>query len=72
MTAFLSRPHMRKVYGDAIRKDAGVTKTLKTVVSSNSKLFEAQEVKRVVQEVSACAGEPLTLYGSGSPADLVF
>ena len=34
---------MRKVYGDAIRKDAGVTKTLKTVVSSNSKLFEARK-----------------------------
>ncbi|KAL7413484.1 phospholipid methyltransferase-domain-containing protein [Mrakia frigida] len=44
-------PHMRKVYGDAIRKDAGVTRTLKTVVNSNSKLFEAEEVKRVVQEV---------------------
>jgi phosphatidylethanolamine N-methyltransferase len=44
-------PHMRKIYGDAIRKDAGVTKTIRTVVSSNSKLFETDEVKRVVQEV---------------------
>lgn len=45
-------PHMQKVYGDAIRKDAGVTKTLKTVVGTQAKRFEGKkDIQRVVREV---------------------
>lgn len=40
---------MRKLYGDAIRKDAGVTKTVRNVVSRNAHVFGG--VTRGVQEV---------------------
>lgn len=37
---------MKKLYGDSIRKDAGLTKTLKNVAKKNA------SVARVAQEVS--------------------
>lgn len=43
-------PHMRQLYGDAIRKDAGITQTLKTVVEGSA-LLQRKEMKRVVSEV---------------------
>ncbi|PFH50210.1 hypothetical protein AMATHDRAFT_4210 [Amanita thiersii Skay4041] len=57
---FLSRvenPHMRKLYGDSLRKDAGFVKVIKSVASKNAKRLEvsaarhAPELKRVVKEV---------------------
>jgi phosphatidylethanolamine N-methyltransferase len=50
-------PHMRKLYGDNVRKDAGFTKVVKKVARHNARLFEkragrhAPEIKRVVREV---------------------
>lgn len=57
---FLSRvenPHMRKLYGDSLRKDAGFVKVIKSVASKNARILEsradkhAPELKRVVKEV---------------------
>lgn len=42
---------MRKVYGDAVRQDAGLTKTFKNVVKSNAKRFDSKDLQRVVEEV---------------------
>ncbi|KAF8266058.1 phospholipid methyltransferase-domain-containing protein [Lactarius quietus] len=50
-------PHMRKLYGDSLRKDAGFTKVVKKVASRNARLLEsragrhAPEIRRVVREV---------------------
>ncbi|KAG6896502.1 phosphatidylethanolamine N-methyltransferase [Termitomyces sp. T32_za158] len=57
---FLTRvenPHMRKLYGDSLRKEAGFVKVMKSVASKNAKILEsragrhAPELKRVVREV---------------------
>jgi phosphatidylethanolamine N-methyltransferase len=48
---------MQKLYGDRLRKDGGLTKTLKTVAGKHARRFEstagrhAPEIKRVVSEV---------------------
>ena len=48
---------MRKLYGEALRKDAGFTKIIKNVAVKNAKLLEsragkhAPEIRRVVKEV---------------------
>ena len=50
-------PHMRKLYGDSLRKDAGFTKVVKKVAKRNARLLEsragrhAPEIRRVVREV---------------------
>ncbi|KAG0292816.1 phosphatidylethanolamine N-methyltransferase [Dissophora globulifera] len=57
---YVESPHMRKIYGDKIRKDAGVTKTVKTaqilpkkmqdeVSKIREKLEETPEIKDVLQ-----------------------
>ncbi|KAH9001866.1 phosphatidylethanolamine N-methyltransferase [Lactarius hatsudake] len=54
---YVEHPHMRKLYGDSLRKDAGFTKVVKKVASQNARLFEsragrhAPEIRRVVREV---------------------
>ncbi|KAG5645124.1 phosphatidylethanolamine N-methyltransferase [Asterophora parasitica] len=57
---FLSRvenPHMQKLYGDSLRKEAGFVKVMKSVASKNARIIEsragrhAPELKRVVKEV---------------------
>lgn len=57
---FLSKvesPHMKKLYGDSIRSDAGFVKVMKKVAQKNARLFEsragkhAPEIKRVAREV---------------------
>ncbi|KAI0028570.1 phospholipid methyltransferase-domain-containing protein [Vararia minispora EC-137] len=53
----VENPHMRKLYGDALRKDAGFVKVVKSVASKNAKLLErragrhAPEIRRVAKEV---------------------
>jgi phosphatidylethanolamine N-methyltransferase len=53
----LYSPHMQKLYGDSLRKDAGFTKVVKKVARHNARLLEsragrhAPEIKRVVREV---------------------
>ena len=48
---------MRKRYGDALRKDAGVTKIIKKVAEKNARMLErragkhAPELRRVAREV---------------------
>lgn len=42
-------PHMQRLYGQAIRRDAGVTKTLRHVAARNSRVFSG--VTRGVKEV---------------------
>lgn len=54
---YVEHPHMRKLYGDSLRKDAGFTKVVKKVASRNARLLEsragrhAPEIRRVVREV---------------------
>ncbi|KAG2117721.1 phospholipid methyltransferase-domain-containing protein [Suillus clintonianus] len=50
-------PHMRKLYGDSLRKDAGFVKVIKNVASKNARLLESRagrhgpEIRRVAKEV---------------------
>ncbi|KAI0830308.1 phosphatidylethanolamine N-methyltransferase [Trametes gibbosa] len=57
---FLSKvenPHMRKLYGNSIRSDAGFVKVIKKVAQKNARLLEsragrhAPEIRRVAREV---------------------
>ncbi|OCH92552.1 phosphatidylethanolamine N-methyltransferase [Obba rivulosa] len=57
---FLSKvehPHMRKLYGDSMRNDAGFVKVIKKVARKNARLLEsragrhAPDIKRVAKEV---------------------
>lgn len=45
----VENPHMRKLYGETLRKDAGVTKTLRRVADRNSHLFSG--VSRGVRDI---------------------
>ena len=53
---FLS-PHMKKLYGENIRSDAGFVKVIKKVAQKNARMLEtragrhAPEIKRVAKEV---------------------
>ncbi|KAG6811507.1 hypothetical protein H0H92_007109 [Tricholoma furcatifolium] len=53
----VENPHMRKLYGDSLRKEAGFVKVMKSVASKNVRIIEskagrhAPELKRVVKEV---------------------
>ncbi|KAG9305632.1 hypothetical protein G9A89_001693 [Geosiphon pyriformis] len=60
---YVESPHMKKLYGDKIRKEAGITKTIKRVktiipgkvkdeVSKIREAHEIQVVERVVKEVA--------------------
>ncbi|WWD19894.1 hypothetical protein CI109_104363 [Kwoniella shandongensis] len=52
--SFVERPHMQKLYGDRLRKDGGLTKTLKNVAGktlSSRGGRRGDDIKRVVQEV---------------------
>ena len=50
-------PHMRKLYGDSLRKEAGLVKVIKSVMRKNARLLEsragrhAPEIRRVAKEV---------------------
>lgn len=54
---FVEKPHMKKLYGKRLRKDGGLTKTLKNITGKHAKSLEsragkhAPEIKRVVSEV---------------------
>ncbi|KAJ4480883.1 phospholipid methyltransferase-domain-containing protein [Lentinula aciculospora] len=53
----VENPHMTKLYGDSLRKEAGFIKVIKNVASKNAKMLEsragkhAPELKRVAKEV---------------------
>lgn len=53
----VENPHMQKLYGDSLRKDAGFVKVIKSVASKNARILEsragrhAPELKRVAKEV---------------------
>jgi phosphatidylethanolamine N-methyltransferase len=52
--SLMCRPHMTRLYGDRLRKDGGLTKTLKTVAGKtlvNKAGRRGDDFKRVVQEV---------------------
>ncbi|OCF30914.1 phosphatidylethanolamine N-methyltransferase [Kwoniella heveanensis BCC8398] len=52
--SFVEQPHMKKLYGDRLRKDGGLTKTLKNVADktlSTKGGKRGSELRRVVQEV---------------------
>jgi len=49
---------MRKLYGDSLRKEAGLTKTIRNAAMKNSRFFDAAsggkhapQIQRVAQEV---------------------
>ncbi|KAJ7153467.1 phosphatidylethanolamine N-methyltransferase [Mycena crocata] len=54
----VENPHMRKLYGDSLRKDAGFVKVIKSVASKNARILEsragrhAPELRRVATEVA--------------------
>ncbi|KAI0042743.1 hypothetical protein FA95DRAFT_1584332 [Auriscalpium vulgare] len=54
---YVENPHMRKLYGDSLRKDAGFVKVFKKVASKNARLLESKagrhgpEIRRVAKEV---------------------
>ncbi|KAJ7161076.1 phosphatidylethanolamine N-methyltransferase [Mycena filopes] len=54
----VENPHMRKLYGDSLRKDAGFVKVIKSVASKNARILEsrasrhAPELRRVAKEVA--------------------
>ncbi|KAI5119700.1 hypothetical protein M0805_003584 [Coniferiporia weirii] len=53
----VENPHMQKLYGTALRKDAGLTKIIKKVAVKNARILEsragkhAPELRRVAKEV---------------------
>lgn len=77
------RPHMRKLYGDSLRKEAGFVKVIKSVANKNAKILEttagkhAPQITRVAKEVTgtfekvydetAEAVEEFLLKSKGSP-----
>lgn len=50
-------PHMRKLYGDSLRKEAGFVKVMKSVASKNAQIFKsragrhASDLERVATDV---------------------
>ncbi|KAJ6625971.1 phospholipid methyltransferase-domain-containing protein [Mycena sp. CBHHK59/15] len=54
----VENPHMQKLYGDSLRKDAGFVKVIKSVASKNARILEsragrhAPELRRVAKEVA--------------------
>ncbi|THH19165.1 hypothetical protein EW146_g1941 [Bondarzewia mesenterica] len=53
----VENPHMRKLYGDSLRQEAGFVKVVKNVASKNARLFESRAgrhgpgIRRVAREV---------------------
>ncbi|KAF9810132.1 hypothetical protein IEO21_07115 [Rhodonia placenta] len=53
----VENPHMRKLYGESLRNDAGFVKVIKKVANKNARLLEsragrhAPEIRRVAREV---------------------
>ncbi|KAJ7852958.1 phosphatidylethanolamine N-methyltransferase [Mycena leptocephala] len=53
----VENPHMQKLYGDSLRKDAGFVKVIKSVARKNARILESQagrhapELRRVAREV---------------------
>lgn len=52
----MDSPHMKKLYGNSLRKDAGVTKTLRNVAARNSYVLggvtdRVKEVSESVEKV---------------------
>ncbi|KAF5353374.1 hypothetical protein D9756_008040 [Leucocoprinus leucothites] len=53
----VENPHMQKLYGDSLRKDAGFVKVIKSVASKNARILgsragrHAPELKRVARDV---------------------
>lgn len=55
-------PHMLKVYGDSMRKEAGLTKTIKNAAMKNAKLLNLEKVSetpyaKVAQEFGGTVGK---------------
>ncbi|KIM24595.1 hypothetical protein M408DRAFT_231463 [Serendipita vermifera MAFF 305830] len=52
--SWVEGPHMRKLYGESLRKDAGFTKMLKKLAKRNAKLFEGvrKQINIMLQENS--------------------
>lgn len=49
---------MRKVYGTSLRKEAGLTKTIKRMAIKNAKMLKATpEMQRVAKEFSGTVGK---------------
>ncbi|EIW76565.1 hypothetical protein CONPUDRAFT_139346 [Coniophora puteana RWD-64-598 SS2] len=53
----VENPHMRKLYGDSLRNEAGFVKVIKNVASKNARLLESRagrhgpEIRRVARQV---------------------
>ena len=48
---------MQKVYGDSLRKDAGITKIIKKVAVKNARLLESRAGKHVPKQLGRVAKE---------------
>ncbi|CAG7852914.1 Phosphatidylethanolamine N-methyltransferase Short=PEAMT [Serendipita indica DSM 11827] len=52
--SWVEGPHMQKLYGDSLRKDAGLTKMLKKLARRNARIFEGirQQLTLILEESS--------------------
>ncbi|KAF9388447.1 phosphatidylethanolamine N-methyltransferase [Podila verticillata] len=69
---YVESPHMRKIYGDKIRKDAGVVKTVKAAQILPQKIrerLETPEIKDVLERTRA-ASEKAQDFVEGTREDL--
>ncbi|KDN33294.1 hypothetical protein RSAG8_13615, partial [Rhizoctonia solani AG-8 WAC10335] len=65
--SFVERPHMKKLYGNSIRKEAGLTKTLKNVAKKNANVARvAHEVSGTFEKVYSEAAEAVEGFLSRS------
>ena len=54
-------PHMKKLYGDALRKDGGVSKTLKNVAEKHARSLESKAGKHAPEIKRALSGVKETM-----------
>lgn len=69
---YVESPHMRKIYGDKIRKDAGVVKTVKAAQILPQKIrerLETPEIKDVLERTRAVS-EKAQDFVEGTRGDL--
>ncbi|KAF9111634.1 phosphatidylethanolamine N-methyltransferase [Mortierella sp. AM989] len=66
---FVESPHMRKIYGDKVRKDAGVVKTVKAATILPQKVKD--EVSRIREKLGEAAVLERTRVVSGKAHELV-
>lgn len=60
----VENPHMRKLYGDSLRKDAGFVKVIKSVASKNARILEWRAEKHVPELSRVATGVAKEVKGT--------